>query len=255
MGLSLVVDNLKEQLLSSYHVESVPDKKPDQIADEAFENREIDDAAILFSERIKMDSSILYPYIKLAECFQIKNEPQKALATYKIAFKKFPEDDHVATRLARQLTRLDSMSSALKITQALIDKHPGKTEYYFQAAMILTLLNNSAEAKRLLNKLVLEGNKPTLHWRIAFMLGELFYLSGNYGLASEYFDQAIHQHGSLRDPYLNYYYAKCLGFKGQDAEAKKYFYDAMELGAIIDKDSIKKFELIEKQSTPYAEKY
>jgi len=258
LGLSVTVDDLKEQLLSSYHLESVSDKKKsDPAADEAFENRRIDKATTLFSQRVNQDSLNLYSYFRLAECYQSKAEPQGALAAYKIAAKEFPKDDRVKMRLIRQLVRVDSLSSALKITQDLIDKHPGKMETYFQAALLMTMLNKNKEAIKLLKKLELGyvENEQNMPWKIPFMLGELHYLSGDYGVASGYFNFAILQYGSLRDPYLNYYHAKCLGAKGQEADAKKYFYDAMNLGAIIDKDTLKKFQLVEKQSTPYGEKY
>jgi len=258
LGLSVAVDNLKEQLLSLYHLESLPDrKKSNATAYEAFENRKIDRAITLFLQKVKDDSLNVYGYVKLAECYQLKHEPHKALAIYKIAAKKINDDEQITMRLVRQLVRVDSLPPALKITQGLMDKHPGKMEIWFQAAMILTLMNNNTEAIKLIKKLELGyvGKEQTMPWRIPFMLGELFYLSGNYGVASGYFNYAILQYGSQRDPYLNYYYAKCLGAKGQNADAKKYFYSAMDLGAILDKGAIKKFQLVEKQSTPYGEKY
>lgn len=258
LGLSVAVDNLKEQLLSSYHLKSVPDKrKSDMTPSEAFENRKIDLATTLFSRQVKEDSLNVYPYLKLAECYQLKHEPLKALSIYKKASKNISDNEQLTIRLVRQLIRVDSLSSALKITQALINKHPSKAETHFQAAMILAMMRDEAAAINLLKKLELGyvGNELNMPWKIPFMLGQLHYLSGNFGVASGYFNFAILQYGSLRDPYLNYYHAKCLGAKGQDADAKKYFYDAMDLGAIIDKGTLRKFQLVEKQSAPYGEKY
>ena len=257
LGLSVAVDNLKEQLLSSFRLEHLPNNESAEEADAAFENRRIDDAARLFLLQMKKDSFNVYPYMKLAECFQIKNESHQALTIHKLAARKFNNDEQIKLRLIRQLVRVDSFSTALKFTLAMIDKRPDKMDNYFRAALILTLMNNKIRAIKLLKKLELGyvGKEPTMPWKIPFMLGELYCLSGDYGVASGYFNFAILQYGSLRDPYLNYYYAKCLGAKGEHADAKKYFYNAMDLGAIIDNDAIKKFQLVEKQSTPYGEKY
>ena len=256
LGLAIAVDNPKGQLLSSYHIERVHDKKKSNpAASEAFENRKIDEATNLFLQSIKEDSLNLYSYIKLAECFQNKNEPQKALSTYELALKKFPKDNLLATRLTRQLIRVDSLSSALEMTMGNISTSPNKEENYYQAALILYLMNRKSDAINLLKKLEPSDarKKRSMSWRISFILGEFYFLSGEFDMALPYLQFAI-QDGS-HDPYLNYYYAKCLVNFNCWSEAKKYFYDAIELGAIIDKGSVKKFQLIEKQSTPYAEKY
>jgi|GEM_PF-2322609 len=255
IGLLVGAENLKDQLLSTYRVESAPNKKSDRAADEAFENRKIDEATILFSEQIKKDSGVLYPYLRLAECHQIKKEYQKALTTYKLAFKAFPKDDRLVTRLIRQLIRVDSLPTALAMTMDLIAQHPGKKESYYQAALMLRLMNRTSDAIKLLEKWEVKyvGNQASMPWKIPFLLGEFHFLSEDYDRALPYFKVAI-RYGSY-DPYLNFYYATCLGVSGYLPEAKKYFYDAIDHGAIIDKDAIKKFQLIEKQSTPYGEKY
>ncbi len=253
VGMVVDVDNLKEQLLSLFRFNKIPGKKKSNLsADDAFENRKIDDAILLFSQLIKEDSSNVYPYVKLAECYNIKEEQQKALSIYKLAAKKFRKEDQVLQRLVRQFVRVDSLSSALAILQTDLAKHPEKVEAYLQASLIFAIMNKKAEAISLTKKIELyyARKMQSIPSRIASLLGEFFYLKGDYNVAFGYLNYAIRS-GSGSDPYLNYYYARCLSAKGRMAEAKKYFYDAMDLGAILNERSMTEFGLVKRTASPY----
>jgi tetratricopeptide (TPR) repeat protein len=246
-GFSVRPENQKAQLLSLYEIKNVTSRRStDTLAQRVFENRKIDEAIALFQRSLEQDSTNEFAYIKLAECFQLKEKPDQALRVFRLATKKLPRNKYLESLLARQYVRVNDLPAALEIHYSLLKQKPADSNTRIELCLLLAMLNRKQEALDLLHTVEVKftNHWKDLPWRIAFTKGEILYLSGDLEVATKYLEFAAGP--GLLDPYVNYYYGSCLGDLEYLSDAKKYFYKAMEQGAVIDDRTMAKFQLVPK---------
>ncbi|HWA33513.1 MAG TPA: tetratricopeptide repeat protein, partial [Cyclobacteriaceae bacterium] len=127
-------------------------KSPLQIkADTLFQNRYLDAAAETYTQCLQEDSSNLIAFERLGECYREMRRQDDALAIYRLASLKFPEEIKFTLLLAREQVRAGQISQAVSSYQTAIAADKKNYQAYYGACLALAHQGEFAKALEVWN--------------------------------------------------------------------------------------------------------
>ncbi len=203
-------------------------------ADTLFQNSQIEAAAGVYAQCIEQDSTNLVAFDRLAECYRQLQHQDDAVETYRIANRKFPHETKFTLLLARELMRIGQTDEAITTYRKVIELDKKNYYGYFGACLALAHKGEFENALNLWNSgkdFISQDKRESI-----FMTGILHYGLGYYHAAVSSLSNGYLGNDAVSKYYLSlsYHY---LG--GQEEQAASNMIDAIKLGAIVSKETVK----------------
>jgi tetratricopeptide (TPR) repeat protein len=202
-------------------------------ADTLFQNRQLNAAAEMYANCIQLDSTNLAAFGRLGECYREMGWQEEAVAIYRLANRKFPQEIKFTLLLARELIRNGHTEESILTYQRAIRLDRKNLKAYYGACLGLA---HKGEYRKALD-LWLSGKKhlPQYKTESQFLEGVLSYHLGYYHVAVPALDNESLNSNSIS----KYYLAMSYHFlKDHEDSAAGNMLDAIKLGAIVSSETV-----------------
>ncbi len=175
-------------------------------------NGNIDQAKDLFTEYLKTDSTNVLILSVLGTAYDMQNDTDNAILTYRRILRINPDAEEVATRVYRLARNGNDWSTISDIFTPLVRQKPDITFYRLALAEAYLYQDKLTEAEQLLTPLL---SKDPVPWQVFEYLGRIEMDRENFALATTYFRRIIE---NAPDNRIGWIY---LGFALTDSDSLK----------------------------------